>query len=139
MSKVEFELESLSDEFVFGKLLAMVGSERVYLVLDGSEELAEALAHGAGGSPRHLPKQREARLSLGQGEHGVLLLFTQERVHFPVAQTLPGLHHGGAFLDGAAIGQFAPAIIVSIAFPTLFLATQVLVRLPPSRLSSRIC
>ena len=94
MSKIEFELECFSDEFVVCKLFAMIGGQGMYLVLDRQQELADLLANGSCRSPRHFSEQGETRFSFGQCHHRMFLLFAEECVHFPVTQAFSGVRAG---------------------------------------------
>lgn len=49
----------MSDKFVFGKLFAVIGGHGMHFVLDGYQELTEALANGDRCSSRQLSKERE--------------------------------------------------------------------------------
>jgi hypothetical protein len=129
MCEIEVELECFRDEFVLGKLPAVIGSEGVHFVLDRPQEFADLLANGLCRSPRHLSKQGETRFSLRHREQGVLWLFAKQGVHFPVAQAFSGVHAGRALFNRAAIGQLAAPIIASVAFATFLLAPQMLVQI----------
>jgi len=78
-----------------------------------------------GGSLRDFAKQSEPRFSLRKGYHDWFLPFSDHRIDLPVAQTLSAIDHGWTLFNAMAVRQFSPSIILSVAFASLFLATQV--------------
>src|SRR5919108_2876056 len=127
MSEVVFELEQLSDLFMIGKLLAMIGGQGMNLVPDRKQESMNLILNRLGTSLRDFTQQSEARFSFSQCHQGLFVVFAKHRIHFPVAQAFPMVDNGRTLFNTAAIEQFAPPIVGSVAFPSLLLATQMLV------------
>src|SRR6266545_1812252 len=86
---------------------------------------------------RDFTQQGEARFSFGEGHQGLLVVFSEHSIYFPVTQALSGVDKGGTLFDRVAIEQFAPSIVRAIPFPSLLLATQMLGQVTTSLLISQ--
>jgi hypothetical protein len=64
------------------------------------------------------------------------LASTDDRVYFPVAQSLALLYDGRTLFNTCGLGQFASPIMAAIAFAALLLAAQVVVQVTASPLVS---
>jgi len=73
----------------------------------------------------YFSKQGEARFAFREADHGRFMVLAEEGVGFPVTEACSAINYFGTLFDTAAIGQFAPSIILSIAFAPFLLATQV--------------
>src|SRR6266508_3109846 len=104
MGEIELELESFSDLFMLGKLLAMIGSHSVDLVLDGQEERANLRLNCLSRSLFHLGNQHETGLAFSESDYDILMFRTKHCIQFPVAQALSGVHKGWTLFNRTTIG-----------------------------------
>jgi hypothetical protein len=70
-----------------------------------------------------LSQEGQARLLLNQGDNSITMSFSDNRIHFPITQSLTSIHDSRSLIDAHSVFELAASIVAPIAFPALFLAS----------------
>ena len=83
------------------------------------QELDDGISHRLSRIALDLFQEIPARFSLRQGDNGMTTSFADNRIHFPVTQTLASIHYSGPFVDTHSVLELVTPIIAPIALPAL--------------------
>ena len=124
MSEKEIHRQGLSDFQVGSELFAIVSCD-TFQRCNPFEQSDHRLGHQIGLFAGDAPQQSKTRFAFGQCDDGSLLIFSKNQVDFPVTEARTLLDNRRAFLDTLAVGDFAPAISLTVTLATFLLTTQV--------------
>src|SRR5205085_7394714 len=95
---------------------------------DWLEQLDDCCLNCCLGLALNLSQARQLGLALNDRDDGLLMVLADDRIDFPVTNSLFIGDHGGALINAFAIGDLAAPVVLAIAFATLLLTTQMLVK-----------
>src|SRR3989304_3914570 len=127
MGEVEINAQRRGNGLMASKLTAIVGSDRGPMAHAGEQVhngLRDLLSRLRGNSP----DEGEARLALGERDQRSGMSLADHQVHLPISQPAAQVYHRWTLLDAGLPRDLASAVIVSITFAALLLATQVAVQ-----------
>lgn len=92
-----------------------MGMDRQWL-----QELNDSISHSLSCLALDLSQESQATLPFRQGDNGMATSFADDRIHFPITQTLTLIRDRRPFVDAHPVFELTTPVITSIALPALF-------------------
>lgn len=127
MSKISFCLQSLSNFFMSGKLLAVVEGDGMNGII--FQQLNDVLCNSFFGPLFYQAHPQKSAFPVNQGHNRTFHPFANDGVSFPIANPFSSLYEPWTLLNELLMGDFASIIAACTSFPILFLAPKVFVQL----------
>ena len=123
MSKIDICTKVMSNPFMVRELFAVIRCDRMGSDRQRFQELDHSIRHGLSSLALDLSQESQSGLPLSQGDNGMTMSFSDNRIHFPITQALASIHDSRPLVDAHPIFELSTPIVASVAFPALFLAS----------------
>ncbi len=95
MSKIDISIQIFGDTFMVRKLQAIIRRDRMGSDRQRLYELDNSICHGLSGLALDFSQQSQTGLSLRKRDDGLTMSFSDNRIYFPITQTLTGINDAG--------------------------------------------
>ena len=119
MSKIDISIQIFGDTLMVSKLFAIICRDCMCFHRQWLQELDHSIRYGLSGLALDLSQERQARLPLGQGDNGMTMSFSNNRVHFPITQALACIYDSRPLVDTHPVFELSTPIIAPVALPAL--------------------
>ena len=123
MSKVNISIQFFRNTLMARKLFAIIRRDRMGPERQRFQELDHSIRHGLSSLALDFSQERQSRLPLGQGDNGMTMSFSNNRIHFPITQPLACVHNSRPFIDAHPVFERPTPVIAPVTLPALFLAS----------------
>lgn len=123
MSKVDISIQFFGDTLMVRKLFAIIRRDRMGSDRQRLHELDNSIRHGLSGLALDLSQQSQARFTLGQGDNGMTMSFSDNCIHFPITHALACIYDSRPLVNTHPVFDPSTPVIAPIALPALFLAS----------------
>jgi hypothetical protein len=120
MSKIGISTKVTSNPFMVRKFSAIIRCDRMGSNQHRLQELDNSISHGLSSLTLNLSQESQARLLLGQGDNGMAMSFSDNRIHLPITQALVSIYDSRPLVDAHSVFEFAAPIVAPIALTALF-------------------
>jgi len=120
---------------MLGEFTAVVGGDSMDAMSMRSQMFDHLLSDGRGCFMSDVAQQGELAFAFDHTDDGATVIFADNSVCFPVAQTPFGLNDLRSFFDTDAMGYFAPKIVFSVPFAFFLAAADT--QMPPEMATVR--
>ena len=115
MSKKDINMKVTSDTLMVRKLFAIIRRDRMGSDRQRLHELDNSIPHGLSGLALDLSQEGKAGFPLGQGDNGMTMSFSDNRIYFPITQTLTGINDSRPLVDTHPVLDLSTPVIAPIA------------------------
>jgi len=124
MGEEEVDIESLGDAFMLGKLLAVIGRQRMNTGRKRRQHGDDCVCDRSSRLGRDMRDQGIARLAFIDRNESLLMTGTNHQIGLPVAEAFAAIDNGRALVDRHLVGDGAAPFASAIALTPHLLATQ---------------
>ena len=115
MSKVDICTKVTSNPLMVRKLFAVIRRDRMGSDRQRLHELDNSSCHGLSGLALDFSQQSQTGLSLRKRDDGLTMSFSDNRIYFPITQTLTGINDSRPLVDTHPILDLSTPVIAPIA------------------------
>jgi len=132
MSEINPRFKAFGNTLVVSKLFAIVRCNSMRSIYQWLQEIYHSITYRLRRLAFYLAQKCQAGFALCKGHDSLTMSFSDNRIYFPIAQSLTSIDDARPLIDAHPVRQLSTPIIASITLPALLLAAQVPVEISSS-------